>query len=82
MRTKVGRVSGRAAQWGLLFALPATLAFARSRPFGQAGQEIIAIAKWVGIILRIICGIGLVADLLGTKLLERDLRRIRLSGCW
>jgi len=44
-------------------ALTATLAFAQSSSFGQAAQgiatEMIAIAKWVGIILCIVCGFGL-----------------------
>ena len=70
MRTKVARISGRAAQWGLVFALTAALAFAQSSSFGQAAQgiaqEMIAIAKWVGIILCIICGIGLMAGGPGT----------------
>ncbi|MGI9070434.1 MAG: TrbC/VirB2 family protein [Bryobacteraceae bacterium] len=65
MRSNVIRFSGRATQWGLIFALTATLAFAQSSSFGQAAQgvanEMIAIAKWVGIILCIVCGIGLMA---------------------
>ena len=48
-----------------LFGLTATLAFAQSSSFGQAAQgiatEMIAIAKWVGIILCIICAFGLMA---------------------
>jgi type IV secretory pathway VirB2 component (pilin) len=44
--------------------------FAQSSSFGQAAQgiaqEMIAIAKWVGIILCIICGIGLMAGGPGT----------------
>jgi type IV secretory pathway VirB2 component (pilin) len=64
------RVSSRVAHWGLLFGLTATLAFAQTSSFGQAAQgiatEMIAIAKWVGIILCIICGIGLMAGGPGT----------------
>jgi type IV secretory pathway VirB2 component (pilin) len=53
-----------------LFGLTATLALAQTSSFGQAAQgiaiEMIAIAKWVGIILCIICGIGLMAGGPGT----------------
>ena len=46
------------------------LALAQTSSFGQAAQgiatEMIAIAKWVGIILCIICGIGLMAGGPGT----------------
>lgn len=46
------------------------LACAQTSAFGQAAQgiatEMIAIAKWVGIILCIICGIGLMAGGPGT----------------
>ncbi len=70
IKPKLARFSGQAAQWGLVFALTATLAFAQSSSFGQAAQgiaqEMIAIAKWVGIILCIICGIGLMAGGPGT----------------
>lgn len=63
-------VSRRVAQWGLLLGLTATVAFAQTSSFGQAAQgiatEMIAIAKWVGIILCIICGIGLMAGGPGT----------------
>jgi hypothetical protein len=52
-----------AVQWLLLFALSAACAFAQTSSFGRAAQgiatEMIAIAKWLGIILCIICGIGL-----------------------
>jgi type IV secretory pathway VirB2 component (pilin) len=65
MKNNVIRVSGRVALWALLFGLTAAVAFAQSSSFGQAAQgiatEMIAIAKWVGIILCIICGIGLMA---------------------
>jgi type IV secretory pathway VirB2 component (pilin) len=64
------RFPGRAARWALLFGLTATLAFAQTSSFGQAAQgianELIAIAKWIGIILCIICGIGLMAGGPGT----------------
>ena len=46
-----------------LLGLSATVPFAQTSSFGQAAQgiaiEMIAIASWVGIILCIICGIGL-----------------------
>jgi hypothetical protein len=46
-----------------LFGLTATLAFAQTSSFGTAAQgiatEMIAIAKWVGIILCIVCAFGL-----------------------
>jgi type IV secretory pathway VirB2 component (pilin) len=70
MKNNVIRVSGRVAFWALLFGVTATLAFAQTSSFGQAAQgiatEMIAIAKWVGIILCIICGIGLMAGGPGT----------------
>jgi hypothetical protein len=70
MNSKILRISGRVAYWGLLFGLTTTLAFAQTSSFGQAAQgianEMIAIAKWVGIILCIICGIGLMAGGPGT----------------
>jgi len=63
-------MSGRFASWAILFGLTAMLAFAQTSSFGQAAQgiatEMIAIAKWVGIILCIICGIGLMAGGPGT----------------
>lgn len=70
MENKLVRFSTQALRWGVVFALGATLAFAQSSSFGQAAQgiaqEMIAIAKWVGIILCIICGIGLMAGGPGT----------------
>jgi type IV secretory pathway VirB2 component (pilin) len=58
------------SKWALLVGATAALAFAQSSSFGQAAQgiaqEMIAIAKWVGIILCIICGIGLMAGGPGT----------------
>ena len=46
-----------------LFGLTATLAFGQTSSFGTAAQgiatEMIAIAKWVGIILCIVCAFGL-----------------------
>ncbi len=60
----------RILKWSALAAFAATLAFAQSSSFGQAAQgiaqEMISIAKWVGIILCIICGIGLMAGGPGT----------------
>jgi type IV secretory pathway VirB2 component (pilin) len=70
MRSRTLRYSRQAAYWAALFGLTATLAFAQTSSFGQAAQgiatEMIAIAKWVGIILCIICGIGLMAGGPGT----------------
>jgi type IV secretory pathway VirB2 component (pilin) len=64
------RSAATAAQWLLLIGLTATLAFAQSSSFGRAAQgmavEMIAIAKWLGIILCIICGIGMMAGGPGT----------------
>lgn len=58
------------AKWALLIAGTAAIAFAQSSSFSQAAQgiaqEMIAIAKWVGIILCIVCGIGLMAGGPGT----------------
>lgn len=60
----------QAARWALAFGLTAAVAFAQTSSFGTAAQgvatEMIAIAKWVGIILCIICGIGLMAGGPGT----------------
>jgi type IV secretory pathway VirB2 component (pilin) len=70
MKSKLVRFSAQTLQWSFVLALGATLAFAQSSSFGQAAQgiaqEMIAIAKWVGIILCIICGIGLMAGGPGT----------------
>ena len=70
MRRNTIRVSWRVSRWALLLGLTATLALAQTSSFGQAAQgiatEMIAIAKWVGIILCIICGIGLMAGGPGT----------------
>jgi type IV secretory pathway VirB2 component (pilin) len=64
------RSAPRSAQCLLLLGATAALAFAQSSSFGQAAQgiatEMIAIAKWLGIILCIICGIGLMAGGPGT----------------
>ena len=70
MNNNVIKVSCRAVNWALLLGLTTALAFAQSSSFGQAAQgfaqEMIAIAKWIGIILCIICGIGLMAGGPGT----------------
>jgi type IV secretory pathway VirB2 component (pilin) len=70
MNSKAIRVSARVAHWALLLGLTTTLALAQTSSFGQAAQgiaiEMIAIAKWIGIILCIICGIGLMAGGPGT----------------
>ncbi|MBV9502853.1 MAG: hypothetical protein JO138_26070 [Acidobacteriaceae bacterium] len=63
-------ILAQTSKWALLLGATAALAFAQSSSFGQAAQgiaqEMIAIAKWVGIILCIICGIGLMAGGPGT----------------
>src|SRR3954447_8853289 len=70
MTQRTLRFAKRAAPVGAMVALTATVAFAQTSSFGQAAQgiatEMIAIAKWVGIILCIICGIGLMAGGPGT----------------
>ena len=70
MNNKIIRVSTRAALLAGLFGLSVALASAQTSSFGQAAQgiatEMIAIAKWVGIILCIICGVGLMAGGPGT----------------
>ena len=70
MPHQFSRILARASQCALLLSATAVLAFAQSSSFGQAAQgianEMIAIAKWVGIILCIICGIGLMAGGPGT----------------
>ena len=62
----------RGALCALVLAGTAVLAFAQTSSFGQAAQgiatEMIAIAKWVGIILCIICGIGLKEPTDGAKI--------------
>lgn len=70
MSRNVSSLARQAARGLLLLGLTATVAFAQNSSFGQAAQgianEMIAIAKWVGIILCIICGIGLMAGGPGT----------------
>ena len=70
MKNSLARTLPKAMQLGLMLGLSATLAFAQTSSFGQAAQgiatEMIAIAKWVGIILCIVCGIGLMAGGPGT----------------
>lgn len=70
MNQKTIRFPRQAVYSAALLGLTATLAFAQTSSFGQAAQgiatEMIAIAKWVGIILCIICGIGLMAGGPGT----------------
>ena len=65
MKNRLIRTLPKAMQWGLILGFTATLVFPQTSSFGQAAQgiatEMIAIAKWVGIILCIICGIGLMA---------------------
>jgi hypothetical protein len=70
MNFNITRLSTHIARGALALGLTATLAFAQTSSFGTAAQgianEMIAIAKWVGIILCIICGIGLMAGGPGT----------------
>jgi hypothetical protein len=70
MTRALSSLTRQAAQGLLLLGVSATLAFAQNSSFGQAAQgianEMILIAKWVGIILCIICGIGLMAGGPGT----------------
>ena len=70
MNQKLARFLPKALHWGLLIGFTATVAFAQTSSFGQEAQgiatEMIAIATWVGIILCIICGIGLMAGGPGT----------------
>ena len=70
MKYRSLRLSRQLAYSAILLGLTATLAFAQTSSFGQAAEgianEMIAIAKWVGIILCIICGIGLMAGGPGT----------------
>jgi type IV secretory pathway VirB2 component (pilin) len=70
MNTKAIRLSARVTYGAVLFGLTTTLAFAQTSSFGQAAQgiaiEMIAIAKWIGIILCIICGLCLMAGGPGT----------------
>ncbi len=63
---KVTRVLAHPAVRGaLLFTGCAVLACAQASPFGQvasgASSEAVLIAKWIGIILCIFCGFGLMA---------------------
>jgi hypothetical protein len=50
----------KAVQPLLLFGLAATLCFAQASPFGQVAQgvsvEVVAIVKWVGIIIAVVVG--------------------------
>ena len=59
------RFAPQAAHCLLIFGLTAMAALAQTSSFGQAAQgiaqEMISIAKWVGIILCIACGIGIYA---------------------
>jgi len=70
MKNSLARTLPKAVWWSLMLTLTASLAFAQTSSFGQAAQgiatEMIAIAKWVGIILCIVCGIGLMAGGPGT----------------
>jgi type IV secretory pathway VirB2 component (pilin) len=55
----------RAFRAGLVMGISTGLTFAQSSPFGQAAQgtalEAVAIAKWVGIVLCIVCGFAVMA---------------------
>ena len=58
-------LTGKAARTALLFTGGVAMAFAQTSPFGQvatgSANEAVLIAKWVGIILCIFCGFGLMA---------------------
>ena len=60
---KHAHLFSQAVQPLLLLGLTATLCFAQSSPFGTAAQgtaqEMIAIAKWVGIIIAVVCGLSM-----------------------
>jgi hypothetical protein len=53
----------KAVQPLLLFGLATTLCFAQASPFGQVAQgvsvEVVAIVKWVGIIIAVVVGLSL-----------------------
>ena len=53
----------KAVQPLLLLGLTATLCFAQASPFGQVAQgvsvEVVAIVKWVGIIIAVVVGLSL-----------------------
>jgi hypothetical protein len=53
----------KAVQPLLLFGLAATLCFAQASPFGQVAQgvsvEVVAIVKWVGIIIAVVVGLSM-----------------------
>ena len=52
-----------AVQSLLLLGLTATLCFAQASPFGQVAQgvsvEVVAIVKWVGIIIAVVVGLSM-----------------------
>jgi hypothetical protein len=58
-------MSGKWIRIFCLFGLTAVCCFAQSSSFGQAAMgiatEMIAIARWVGIIMCIICGLAIMA---------------------
>lgn len=69
-RNMLRRSAPKCGRYFVLIGATAAVALAQSSSFGQAAQgiavEMIAIAKWIGIILCIICGIGLMAGGPGT----------------
>lgn len=62
MKTK-SSIFSQAVQSVLLLGLTATLCFAQASPFGQVAQgvsvEVVAIVKWVGIIIAVVVGLSL-----------------------
>ena len=70
MNKSITRVFTQLARGVLVLGLSMSLAFAQTSSVGTAAQgiatEMVAIAKWIGIILCIICGIGLMAGGPGT----------------
>ena len=60
---KHAHLFSQAVQSLLLLGLTATLCFAQASPFGQVAQgvsvEVVAIVKWVGIIIAVVVGLSM-----------------------
>ena len=60
---KHAQLFSQAVQSIVLLGLTATLCFAQASPFGQVAQgvsvEVVAIVKWVGIIIAVVVGLSL-----------------------
>lgn len=58
-------MSSKYIRFFVLFGVTAACCLAQNSSFGQAAQgianEMVAIARWLGIIMCIICGIGIMA---------------------